>query len=120
MATPQQQAETQQKPAGSKPAPRIRDVVFHDAVGPNGGAFTASLGEKDVAAIVPGCIDSTGRLAFADDKGERPSDGLLVTWRLRGGAGKSLLSTRLVPWSNIKDIVFDDVEVPAPTPAPAA
>lgn len=108
MAAPQPQAAPQQP---KQQSPRIADVFFKDVATFNSGSISASMGQKDVVGLVPGSIDSTGRVAFASDSGERDSDGILVTLKQRGRDGKAVLRTSLVPWSNIRDVVFEDIEL---------
>jgi len=109
MTAPQQQAV--QQPQKAQPlAPSVRDVFFLETPVSIGMA-SASVGEKDVVSIIPGCIDSASRVCTASDAGERPSDGLLVTLRKTGRDGKAFLKSSLVPWKNIRDVALEDVEI---------
>ena len=118
MSMPQPQVATQ-KPGRFVPkeAPRITDAFFKDAAPFGGETLTANIDRNGVESLIPGCIDSMGRVSTALDAGERPSDGLLVTYRQRLADGNSVLKMCLVPWSNIRGVCFADVEIPAPSQA---
>lgn len=118
MTTPQPQAAPQK--THSKPLSQVRNVFFRDAVVDLASAFSISVGVKGIVSIRAGSLDSMGRPAVALDSGERPSDGVLVLERRTLPGGRTLVRSCLVPWSNIVNVGFEDVEEPAPTPAPAA
>lgn len=100
--------------AQEKPrTPRVSDVFFRESASFNDGSTSASVGMKDVVSIIPGCVDSSGRVATSSDGGERPSDGLLVTLRKKLPDGKVVMKSHLVPWSNVRDIAFEDLELEA-------
>ena len=118
MSTPQPQAAPQKQGRYvPKEAPRITDAFFKDAAPFSSETMTANVGRNGVESLIPGCVDSAGRVSTALDDGERPSDGLLVTYRQRQADGTSVIRMCLVPWSNIRGVSFGDVEVPAPQAA---
>lgn len=118
MATPQQQeAQQPQKPPQRRPSPRITDVIFRDSASFNSGASTAAVGERNVVSILPGSVNSAGYAATSDDAGDRPSDGLLVALKVRGTDNQMRLETYLVPWSNVRDVKFEAVDLAPPVSA---
>lgn len=105
-------AKQEPKREGKVAAPRISDVFLRESAQSGDGYTSASLGLKDVVSIIPGCIDSGGKVATSSDSGERPSDGLLVTVRKRLD-GKTVLVSDLIPWANVRNVTFEAVELEA-------
>lgn len=97
---------------GSKrrPMPRMTGVFFRESAPFNSEVVSCSVGQNGVESLLPASIDESGRPAVAKNDGDRAADGVLVGVKVRQPNGSHVSRLCLVPWSNVRGVVFEDIE----------